>query len=101
VFVCFVVFDVFTYCVAVVDVCWLMFIVDDDECKEHPDSNCTNPTCMNTKGSYACGCDVGYDHNLTDPNGGFYCLGKIRCYHTARVCSDEVCTGRCARLLGL
>lgn len=51
---------------------------DDDECEDNPDSNCTNPTCQNTEGSYVCGCDVGYQHNDTDPKGGLYCFGKIR-----------------------
>jgi len=51
-------------------------IADNDECKLHPDSNCTHPTCENSEGSYTCGCDIGYEHNTKDPDGAFYCFGE-------------------------
>jgi len=54
-----------------------MLIADIPECKLHPDSNCTEPTCTDSQGSFACGCSVGYEHNTTDPDGDFYCLGKL------------------------
>jgi len=56
---------------------FLTFIADDDECSFYRDSNCTLPECTNTKGSYLCGCDVGFEHNTSDPSGSFYCVGKL------------------------
>ena len=54
-----------------------MLIADDDECELHPDSNCTEPSCTNTEGSFVCGCGIGYEHNSTDPDGEFYCIGQL------------------------
>jgi len=53
-----------------------MLIADTDECEKFPEANCTNPVCENTEGSYVCGCDVGFAHNDTDPNGGLMCIGE-------------------------
>ena len=54
-------------------------IADNNECTSVTDSNCTNPACQNTDGSYVCGCDVGYGHNDADPvTGGLYCVGEMK-----------------------
>ena len=62
---------------------WWLFLVDIDECSDGT-SGCEQ-TCMNTPGSYVCGCNVGYS---LLPNGKA-CTGN-ELPHMGRCISDNI-----------